>query len=178
MKLNNVDRLVYRRITPNAAPLKIRLQFIADIDEHTFNGLTDIFNTLCAYEETGLTPAEIKYLMAERDKQAEQLKEETSRRYQAECNYDVWKQKALLYTEAEETDELKQSKQVDYRVKLFKRNGINQYFVCTDVEEEKELYSILGSGLGVYEVDIDSIRDITLLRGLSLKDLKKLIDNM
>lgn len=54
-----MDRLTQKKPNLPAVPVNIDLDFVFDLADHTWHGLSAIFERLAEYEDTGLTPAEI-----------------------------------------------------------------------------------------------------------------------
>lgn len=59
--------------------------------------------------------------------------------------------------------------------------GYTKFFVCLNDDEELQMYKGLAAKYtknDIREIDINNINSITDLYGLSLKDFKRLLDNM
>ena len=84
-----MDRLTYRNMPLHAVPTKFDLDFAFKMDDTAWGGLTEAFDHLAAYEDTGLTPEEITALIAESTvskMETTTLKEELRDAYENHCD--------------------------------------------------------------------------------------------
>lgn len=72
-----MERLTHKAPGVPAVPVNIDLDFVFDLADHTWNGLSAIFERLAEYEDTGMTPAEVVALK----KAFERLNDEAERLY-------------------------------------------------------------------------------------------------
>ena len=54
-----MERLTQKGPGLPAVPVNFALDFVFDLDNKTWDGLSAVFERLAEYEDTGLTPAEI-----------------------------------------------------------------------------------------------------------------------